>query len=371
MAEEQEIIQLAVRDFAGNELKPLAPKIDADAIIPAGLLAKLSAIGLFGISAPQDFGGVGALFGTLISITSELSQTSASVALTSYQHNLACYLLNEFGSEQQKSKILPKLASGKKIGAIAITEGLSSFDLDAIKTSSIERDNAPIINGMKPYVVNGSFAHIFIVMCKSASNHQFFIVKNDSKGFAQGKRIGLLGVRASGISHLYFDGVAVSKENILGTKEDAPAILRSAQVGTWLGMSAVALGIAKASLDAATKYANQRVQFGKPIGRFEAIQDMIAQIANDIETTSALLDRISKLREKGKSVWKEAATAKVVATTMATKSAKIALRIHGGYGFIKDYPVERFVRDAKTVEILGDRNDELKTATARDVLGYQ
>jgi len=363
-SEEQEIIQSTVREFSENELKPLAAKIDSVASIPAELCQKLASIGMFGILCSQQYGGVGTSFETMMKVVSELGQSSASVALTCLNHNLACSILDEFGNKEQKN-LLSELASGKKFGAIAVAED-PSFDS---KTSSALDNDGYTINGIKQYVVNGSFANVCIIECYSDNGIGFLIVEKGMEGFIQDKSIGLLGVRASGIAHIHFHNVKVSKDRVLRTKEDAPAILQLLQEGVWLGISSIALGIARASLDAAVKYANQRIQFGKPIAKFEAIQEMISSITNDIQSTSSLLDRISKMKYQGRNVWSEAASAKVVSTTTATKSARLALKVHGGYGFIRDYPVERFVRDAKAVEILGGRNSELKMMTAKKVLG--
>ena len=362
-SEEQEIIQSTVRGFAENELKPSASKIDSDALIPADLLQELTSIGVFGILCPEQYGGAGAAFETMMKVVGELGQASASVALTCLNHNLACSILDEFGSGGQK-KLLHELALGKKLGAIAISGDL----YNSVETSSAVVNGGRTINGTKQYVVNGSFADVCIIMCNSDDKIEFLMVEKSIEGFVRGKSIGLLGARGSGIAHVSFHNATVTNDGILGTKEDAPAILQLLQEGIWLGMASITLGIARASLKASVKYANQRIQFGKPIAKFEAIQEMISIITNGIHSTSSLLDRISKTKDQGNNVWSEAAAAKVVATTMATKSAKLALRIHGGYGFIRDYPVERFVRDAKAIEILGGRNSDLQMETAWKVL---
>ena len=368
-SEERNIIQSAVKEFAENELKPLAPKIDADAAIPQDLLEKLSSIGLFGILSPQEYGGVGADLGTMMAVTSELAKACASTALVISNHNLACSLLAEFGSDKQKSRLLPHLSSGKKIGVIAISEGLSSLDLDAIKTLSVKNESSYTLDGMKPFPVNGSFAHVFIILSRvSGMNYQFLIVEKGSQGFVQAKNKLLLGARAAGITALHFDDVSVPKEDALGTEEDASVILRSAQEGTWFAYASLAVGIGRAALDAATKYATQRTQFGRAIGKFEAIQGMIFAIANNVEAMAALMEQNVKIDSDKR--WEVAAATKVSATERATESAKFALKIHGGYGFIKDYPVERHVRDAKSLEILGDTNEELKTLYAKKTLGY-
>jgi butyryl-CoA dehydrogenase len=364
-SDEQEIIQSTVREFSQNELKPLASKIDSEAMIPIELLQKLASLGMFGILCSQQYGGVGASFETMMRVVSELGQASASVALTCLNHNLACSILNEFGSEQQKN-LLPELAAGKKFGAVTVPENLSSI---SAKTSCTLHDNEYILNGIKRYVVNGSFADVCITTCNSEGKTEFLIVEKDIEGFVQGKQVGLLGVRASGITHVQFHHAKTPKNRTIGTKEDTPKILQLLQDGIWLGLSSIALGITRASLDAAVKYANQRIQFGKPIAKFEAIQEMIANISNDMQSTSALLDRIFEMKNQGKNVLVDCASAKLITTTAATKSAKLALKIHGGYGFIRDYSVERFVRDAKAIEILGGRNSDLRMITAREVLG--
>ena len=362
-SEEQELIQSTVREFSENELKPLAPKIDSDALIPAELFQKLSSMGMFGILCSQQYRGAGAPFEAMMKVVSELGQASASVALTCLNHNLACSIFDKFGSKEQKS-LLSELALGKKIGAVTS----ESFSSDS-KASIVLSNDGYAISGIKQYVVNGSFADVCITKCNSNNGIEFLIAEKGTEGLVQGKSLGLLGVRASGITHVQFHNVKVSKDRALGTKEDAPTILQLLQEGVWLGISSIALGIARASLDAAVKYANQRIQFGKPIAKFEAIQEMISNIANDIQSTSSFLDRTSKMKDQGRNVWSESAAVKVIATTMATKSAKLALKIHGGYGFIRDYPVERLVRDAKAIEILGGRNSELKMVTAKKVLG--
>ncbi|MBM3897674.1 MAG: hypothetical protein FJ358_04010 [Thaumarchaeota archaeon] len=363
--DEQEVIQSAVREFSESELKPLASKIDSDAMIPAELFQKLASIGIFGITCTQQYGGAGTSFETMMRVVSELGRVSASVALTCLNHNLACSILNDFGSEQQKS-LLHELASCRKIAAVTVPQNLSS---NPAKISYTLHNDEYILNGTKQYVVNGSFADVCITICGSNADVEFLIVEKGTEGFVQNTQIGLLGVRASGITHIQFHNVKTLQDRTIGTKEDAPKILQLLQEGIWLGLSSIALGIAKASLDAAVKYANQRVQFGKPIAKFEAIQEMISNIANDIQSTSALLDRIFRMKDHGKTKLNDCVTAKIIATSAAAKSAIFALKIHGGYGFIRDYPVERFVRDAKAIEILGGRNSDLRKITARKVLG--
>ncbi len=362
-SEEQEIILSTVREFAENELKPLASKIDSDALIPPDLFQKLASIGLFGILCSKGYGGAGSPFETMLKVVSEIGRASASVALTCLNHNLVCSLLDKFGSEEHKSRLL-ELASGKKLGAVSVSGDL----YDSARIPSLPIKNGHIIDGTERYLVNGSFADVCIILCNSGNNIEFLVVEKGIEGLVQGKSIGLLGVRGSGIAHVNFHNAKVASGSILGTKENTPMIVQLFQEGVWLGMSSIALGIAKAALDAAVRYANERIQFGKPIAKFEAIQEMVSIITNGIQSTSSVLGRISKMKDQGTSILSEAAGAKVAATTMATKSAKLALKIHGGYGFIKDHPVERFVRDAKAIEILGGRNSELQMEMARKIL---
>ena len=370
-SEERNIIRSAVKEIAESELKPLAPKIDSDTAIPQDLFKRLSSIGLFGILSPQEYGGVGADLGTMMAVTSELAKACASTALVISNHNLACSLLTEFSSEEQKSRLIPHLSSGKTIGAVAISEGPSSLDLEAIKTLSVKKnEDSYTLNGMKPFVVNGTFADVFIILSRvSSTNYQFLIVEKGSQGFVQEKNIPLLGVRAAGITALHLDDVRVPKGDALGTEEDAPELLRSAQEGTWFEYASLAAGIGMAALDASIRYATQRTQFGKAIGKFGTIQEMIFAIANNVEAVAALMEQIVRIEDPDKR-WEAAAATKVRATRTATESAKYALKIHGGYGFIKDYPVERYVRDAKSLEILGDINEDLKTLYAIKTLGY-
>ncbi len=368
-SEELEIIQSTVREFVENELKPLSAKIDAEASIPQDLFEKLSSLGLFGILCPQEYGGAGADFDTMMAVTSELAKACASTTLVILTHNLACQLLAEFGSKEQKARLIPHLASGKKIGTVAITEGLSSLDLKSIKTFSVQNENSFTLDGTKPTVVNGSFADVFIVLSRtSAKDYQFLIVEKNSKGFEQGEKIKIFGVRAAGISPIYFDEINLPKEDSLGTKEDATTILRFAQEYSWLGYASIGIGIGRAALEASIKYSKQRTQFGKPIGEFEAIRDIIIVGSVSVETLAALMKSLAETRQQGKSVWVGAAAAKLEATRMAKEAGRNAIRIHGGYGFIKDYPVERYARDGKALEILGDMNEDLKVLVAEDAL---
>lgn len=365
------MVKEMVREFAEKEINSIASDIDDKAWISKDVIEKMGALGLCGMLTPQSFNGVDVGFSSFITGIEEISRYSASIAcLLMVQNALACSLINNFGSDVQKESFLSDLATGKRIGSVSLGDNGSLLDLADLKTDASEEENGYVIRGSKSAVVNAAYADIFIVLCRFRDKMGFTILDGQDKDLVRSSKKRFLGLRGSGISPIRFYGCRVPRESLLGTLDDTPNIIRMARENLWLGLSSISNGIAIASLDSATRYANERIQFGRPIGRFEAIQGAIADMAIDIDASSVLLERTAMTKNKADGTIR-AAMVKVLTSIIAERSAKSALKIHGGYGFIKDYPVERYVRDAETVKVLGDRNDDLRRMVADSLLGYE
>ncbi len=370
---EQEMVQKMVREFSENEIKPLAAEVDEKAEYPAELLKKLSELGLFGMLAPAKYDGAETDYVSFVVSIEELAKACASTAVKVSIHNvLACYPISKYGTEDQKEKYLRDLAVGKKIGGMGATETVSGSNFNEILTTVKKENDAFILNGRKDYVVNCLDAEVFIVSGKDSDGKiSVFIVDRDMEGVIIGKKKGLMGLRAAGTASLTLDSVKVPKENLLGEEGKGEKILTDSWEKMKLAISAVAVGIAQAAFEESVNYANQRVQFGQVIGKFQAIQEKIADMAIKIEAARCLLYNLAKEIEKRRGVEKELNILKVFSSTIAVETAKASIRVYGGYGYIKDNPLERFTRDAWGTRIIATPITKLKALIAENILGYR
>ncbi len=355
--EQQKMIQKMIREFAEKEVGPIAADLDKTEEYPTKTLEKLAKLGILGSIIPTEYGGAGLDTISYTIIVEELSRKCASTGVIISVHNsLASWPIIKYGNEEQKKKYLPILAKGEKIGAFAGTEPNAGSDLGAMQTTAVLKGNKFIINGDKTFITSGSNAGIFIVFAvtdKSAGSKGIsaFIVENTFKGFKVGSIYEKLGINASGTSELIFENMEVPKENLLGKEGDGFKIALSALDGGRIGIAAQAVGIAQASLDESIEYSKQRQQFGKSLAQFQAIQWMIADIATRIEAARYLVYNAAYKKDSGERISKEAAMAKLFASETAVDSAIKAVQIHGGYGYTKEYTVERLFRDSKITEI--------------------
>jgi len=355
--DQQKMIQNMVREFANKEVGPIASELDKKEEYPHKTLEKMAKLGLLGIIIPPEYGGAGLDTVSYAIVIEEISRKCASTGVVTSVHNsLTAWPIMKYGTEEQKKKYLPILAKGEKIGAFAGTEPNAGSDLAAMKTTAVLKGKKYIINGDKTFITSGSEAGIIIIFAVTDKNAgpkglSAFIIENKFKGYKVGSIFEKLGINASKTSELIFENMEVPKENLLGAEGDGFKIALSTLDGGRIGIAAQAVGIAQACLDESIEYSKQRQQFGKPICANQAIQWMIADMATKIEAARFLLYNAAYKKDKGERISKEAAMAKLFASETAMDCAIKAVQIHGGYGYTKEYTVERLFRDAKITEI--------------------
>lgn len=373
---EETLIQQTAKEFADKELAPLAPKIDQSGEVPRAILEKMASLGFLGMLTPETYGGVGLSNLALALVQLEINRACASTGVTMSVHNSLCQSpILKFGTEEQKQKYLPKLARGEWIGAYSLTEPVSGTDAAALITTAAKDGSDVVINGTKNFVTNGGFADVFILFARTnpapeakQSGISAFLVERTMKGLTVGKNEKKMGIRGSSTTTLFFDNCRVPAANLLGKEGDGFKIALSTLDGGRIGIASQATGIAMACLDASIKYAKERKQFDRPIGDFQAIQWKIAEMATDIDASKLLIYRAARMRDAGEPHTKEASMAKLFASTMANRHANQAVQIHGGVGYIKDFPVERYFRDAKITEIYEGTSEVQRIVVARSLL---
>jgi alkylation response protein AidB-like acyl-CoA dehydrogenase len=374
LSEEQELLRRTVRDFAQRRIAPGASERDETARFPSELIPDMAALGLLGINVPQEYGGAGLDAVSAAIIIEEIARVDGATALIIASHNSLCtgHILS-FGDRRQKEKYLPPLASGEKLGAWALTEPGSGSDAAALKSTCRLSGDHWLLNGDKQFTTQGSTAGIYVIMASADPTKKnkaisAFIVERERPGLSVGRIENKLGVRASDTAALHLEGLQVPKENLLGELNGAYEHILQVLRGGRIGIGAMAVGIARGALEEALKYAQQRQQFGKPIAQFEAIQWMLADIATQVDAARLLVLRAARLKDSGRPFARAASVAKLYAAEAATRAASNAIQIHGGYGYIKDYPVERYFRDAKLCEI-GEGTSEIQRMTiAKELL---
>jgi alkylation response protein AidB-like acyl-CoA dehydrogenase len=365
LTEEQEILRDSIRKFAQNEIQPLIKESDEAGKWPEILTQKLGEMGLLGIVIPTEYSGAGYTNCDYVIILEEISKVDPSVGLVVAAHNSLCSNhLNLFASEEQKNKYLAKLAKGETLGAWGLTEAAAGSDAAALKTKAVKEGDHWILNGSKLFITNGSLAEIHVVMAVTNPDDKrngisAFILEKGMDGFQVGKKEDKLGIRSADTSELIFEDVKVPVENMIGEEgkgyRQAMAVLDGGRVS----IAGFSLGIAAGALESALKYAKERVQFDQPIAKFQAIQWMLADGFTELDAARLLTYRAAFLEDQGKKIPKESAMAKLFASELAVKSSSMAVQIHGGYGFTKDYPVEKFYRDSKLATI-GEGTSEVQ-----------
>lgn len=365
ITEEQKALKETIRNFAQKEIQPLSKKCDEKGEWPEELTKKLGAMGLLGIIIPPEYGGAGYSNLEYVIILEELSKVDPSVGLVVAAHNSLCSNhINLFGSEAQKEKYLTRLASGQTLGAWGLTEAGAGSDAAAIRTRAEKKGDGWLLNGSKLFITNGSLAEIAVVMAvtdptKGKNGISAFILEKGMEGFRSGKKEDKLGIRAADTAELIFEDVKVPARNLLGEEGSGYRAAMAVLDGGRVSIAAFSLGIAAGALEASLKYAKERVQFDQPIANFQAIQWMLADGFTELEAARLLTYRAAFLEDKGKKIPKESAMAKLFASELAVKASSMAVQIFGGYGFTKDYPVERFYRDSKLATI-GEGTSEIQ-----------
>lgn len=357
LSEEHEMIRKMVRDFARNEVAPSAAERDENEEFDRGIFKKMAELGLTGIPWPEEYGGIGSDYLAYCIAVEELSRVCASTGVTLSAHtSLAGWPIYKFGSEEQKQKYLKPMALGEKIGAYGLTEPGSGSDAGGMKTTARLEGDHYVLNGSKIFITNGGVADIYIVfaLTEPANRHKgttAFIIEADFPGFSVGKKEKKLGIRSSPTTEIIFEDCLVPKENVLGQEGEGFKIAMMTLDGGRNGIAAQAVGIAQGALDAAVEYAKGRHQFGKPIAAQQGVGFKLADMATQIEASRLLTYQAAWLESEGLPYGKESAMSKLMAGDTAMKVTTDAVQIFGGYGYTKDYPVERFMRDAKITQI--------------------
>jgi alkylation response protein AidB-like acyl-CoA dehydrogenase len=363
--EEQEILKDSIRSFAEKEIQPFIKESDEKGKWPEELTRKLGEMGLLGIIIPQEYSGAGYSNVDYVIILEEISKVDPSVGLVVAAHNSLCSNhLNLFGSEEQKKKYLTRLASGQTLGAWGLTEAGAGSDAAALKAKARKEGNNWVVNGSKLFITNGSLAEIVVVMAvtdpeKGRKGISAFILEKGMKGFNSGKKEDKLGIRAADTSELIFEDVEVPAENIIGQEGEGYRQAMTILDGGRVSIAGFSLGIATGALESSLKYAKERVQFDRPIAKFQAIQWMLADGFTELEAARLLTYRAAFIEDQGKKIPKESAMAKLFSSELAVKASSMAVQIFGGYGFTKDYPVEKLYRDSKLATI-GEGTSEIQ-----------
>ncbi len=373
LTSEQKMITLAVKDFALKEIEPVAEKQDREKIFPQENIKKMAELGLMGMMIPEKYGGSNAGAVSYSLALQEIAYACASTAVTMSVNNLSCEPLFIFGSEEQKKIFLTPLAGGKHLGSFAITEPNAGSDVSSMATSAKDKGSYYIINGTKSFITNGEYANIIILTARTGERQEkqglsTFVIEKNTRGLSRGTVEDKMGLRASNTVELIFDECKIPKENLIGNKGDGFKIAMNALDSGRIGIASQAIGIANACLCESIKYSKERKQFGRAISNFQAIQWMLADMSTEIEASYFLTLHACLLKEKGKDYTKEASQAKLFATEMANRCAYSAVQIHGGYGYIRGYKVERLYRDARVTTLYEGTSEIQRMVIAKNIL---
>lgn len=368
------LIRNSVRHFAETELAPIAAEIDQNAVFPRSVIEKMKNLNYFGLQVPREFGGAALDAISSAIVVEEISRVCAAVGLCVTVHNgVAVYPILRFGTQQQKTQYLPRLASGEIIGAFSLTEANAGSDAGSVETTVVKKGDDYIINGTKIFVTNGGICDLALIFALTGSDSvhpltSVFIVESGFKGFLRGEVENLCGMRANPVSSLFFEDCRVPGENILGKNGDGLKIGLVTLDNGRIGIAAQALGIAQGALESAVKYAKERHQFKKPIASQQTIQNYLADMVTEVTAARLLLYRVCSLKDEGANFSAEAAMAKLYCSKVAAKITSLAVQIHGGYGYSKEYDVERYFRDAKVTEIYEGTSEIQRMVIARAAL---
>jgi len=371
LTEEQIMIRDLAKQIAVGKIKPKAAEYDEKEEFPWDIMKVLAESDLFGVYIDEQYGGTGGGVLELAIVTEELSRACGGIAVSYAASALGTYPIILFGSDEQKKKYLPEIASGKKIAAFALTEAGAGSDAGNIQTTARKEGDHYILNGTKQWITNGGEAQVYTVVAmtnksKGARGASTFIVEKDTPGFTFGKKEQKLGIRASSTRELIFTDCKIPKENLIGKEGMGFIVAMKTFDSSRPGVAAQAVGIAQGALDLAVEYSRQRVQFGKSISSFQGIQFMLADMATEIEASRALVYAACRhILSGAKSVAKEASMAKLFASDVSMKVTTNCVQIFGGYGYMRDYPIEKFMRDAKITQIYEGTNQIQRDVIAR------
>ncbi|WP_010180924.1 acyl-CoA dehydrogenase family protein [Aquimarina agarilytica] len=373
-SETQQMVAEAAKNFAIQYIKPHVMEWDESQTFPTHVFKKAGELGFMGVLVPEVYGGSGLGYHEYIAIIEEISKIDPSIGLSVAAHNSLCtnHILS-FGNEAQKKKWIPKLASAELIGAWGLTEHNTGSDAGGMNTTAVLDGDHYVLNGAKNFITHGETGDIAVVVARTGEkgdSHGMsaFVVERGTKGFLAGKKENKLGMRASETAELIFQDCRIPKENLLGELGDG--FIQSMKIldGGRISIGALSLGIAKGAAEAAIKYSKEREQFGKPISKFQGISFKLADMATKIEAAELMLHKAAYLKNKGEAVTKIGAMSKMYASEICVEIANEAVQVHGGYGYTKDYPVEKFYRDAKLCTIGEGTTEIQKLVIAREIL---
>ena len=374
LTEDQELIQKTAREFAVEHLAPGVMDRDENAEFPDEQIKLMGELGFMGMMVPEEYSGAGMDTLTYVIALEEIAAVEAAAStIMSVNNSLVCQLLADWGTNVQKDQYLKTLASGKKLGAYSLSEPQSGSDASNLRTHARRKNGHYIINGTKNWVTNGINSDVVVMFCLTdkdlgSKGISAFIVDKGMAGFFTGKKEDKLGIRASDTCELYFEDCEVPVENRIGEEGAGFKIAMNTLGGGRIGIAAQALGIARAALEAAVAYAGARKQFGKTIGSFGAIQNKLANTATEIDAARLLIWRAAKLKDRGKPYVKESSMAKLYASTVAMKAATDCVQIYGGYGYMREYGVERLMRDAKITQIYEGTSEIQQLIIGRELM---
>jgi len=373
-SDNQRMVAEMARDFAEKEIRPHVMIWDEAQTFPVELFKKLGELGMMGVLVPQQYGGSGMGYFEYISVIEEIAQVCGSIGLSVAAHNSLCtnHIL-EFGNEEQKQKYLPKLATAEWIGAWGLTETGTGSDAGGMMTTAVRDGDHYVLNGSKNFITHAISGDVAVVIARTGEkgdSHGMtaFVIEKGTPGFSGGKKEDKLGMRASETACLFFDNCRIPKENVLG--EVGEGFIQSMKIldGGRISIGALALGIAKGALNCSIKYSKEREQFGKPIAQFQGISFKLAQMATEIEAAELLLYQAADMKNRHVKVTKESAMAKYYASEVSVRVSNEAVQIHGGYGYTKEYPAEKFYRDSKLCTIGEGTSEIQKLVISRELL---
>ena len=376
LTEEQQQIKKMVREFAEAEIRPHVMEWDEAQHFPKELFKQLGKLGLTGVIFPEEFGGAGMGYIEYATVIEELSRVDGSIGLSVAAHNSLCTNhIYQYGTEEQRHKFVTPLAQGEKLGSWALTEPGSGSDASGLKTSAVKKDNGWVLNGAKNFITHGISGDTCVVLAYTDREMRSrgvtaFVVDRTTPGFIAGKKENKLGVRASETASIIFEDCFVPEENMLG--ERGRGFVNAMQIldGGRISIAALALGIAQGAYESALKYAKEREQFGNPIFEFQAIQFKLADMATQIDAARLLIQRAAWMKDQKLPTTKESAMAKLYASEIAVKVSEEAIQIHGGYGYTKDYPPEKFWRDSKLCTIGEGTSEVQRLVIARQLVAF-
>ena len=374
LTEDQEQLRREIREFASQELAPNVLKWDESSEFPVEAVRKLGSMGLLGVIFPSEYGGAGLGYIDYALALEELSAVDGSVGLTVAAHNsLGTNHIFLAGNEAQRKKYVPRLASGEWLAAWALTEPGSGSDAGSARTRAVKTGNHYVLNGNKTFITNGHYADVAVVIAvtdkdKGAHGLSAFIVERGTKGFRPGKKESKLGLRASDTSELIFEDCEIPAENLLGVEGEGFIDAMRVLDGGRISIAALSLGIGRGALDATLRYVKERRQFGKAIAEFQGIQWKLADMATELDAARLLTQRAAVLKDAGRKVTRESSMAKLFASEVAVKICGEAVQLFGGYGFIKDYPAEKYYRDVKLCTIGEGTSEIQRMVIAREIL---